>query len=308
METEQIRGYLHQLNGLFPIDGFLKEDTGKEAIQTYYTQCAWVYGLLVSREGAVHLALNPDGRYDPKGLEEQPRLVQAELDRLSPTKAPRRVLEIGCGKGYNSDALARHNPDVRFCGIDLTPAHVALANEKARRRPNLTFHQADYHALPFPDASFDLVFGIECLCHARDLAQVLSEVRRVLRPGGRFVLTDGFRRAGFDACDPVWQLAAQMVELSMTVERFWPIDRFLATAQAVGFTVSECRDLSQAIQPHLRRLQRVALLYLRVPALARLLTRWLPRYLVRHAVTGLLGAETLHADVQGYYAVTLDRD
>ena len=308
MKTEEVRDYLQQINGLFSIDGFLKQDVSPGAIQKYYTQCAWVYGLLLSPAGAVHLALNYDGRFDAKGFGEQPRLVQAQIDRLCPSDTPLRVLEIGCGKGYNSAALARRNPAVRFCGIDLTPVHVAIAAKKARRQANLSFHQADYHALPFPDAAFDVVFGIECLCHARDLPLVLSEVGRVLRPGGRFVVTDGFRRPGFETRHPVWKLAAQMVELSMTVERFWEIDRFLHTAQAVGFSVVETRDLSPAIRPHLQRLQRVARLYLRFPGVARLLTRLLPRYLVRHAITGLLGAETLQSDIQGYYAVTLERD
>ena len=88
METEEVRDYLHQLNGLFSIDGFLKQDVSAGAIQTYYTQCAWVYGLLLSPAGAVHLALNYDDRFDSKGFGEQPRRVQAEIDRLRCLRRP----------------------------------------------------------------------------------------------------------------------------------------------------------------------------------------------------------------------------
>ena len=103
------------------------------------------------------------------------------------------------------------------------------------------------------------------------------------------------------------QVAAQLVELSMNVEQFWDIDIFVETAQSVGFHVREQQDLSDAIQPNLRHFQRIAQLYLRWPSLARRLTRLLPPYLVRHAVTGLLGAETLKSQAQGYYALVLEK-
>ncbi len=103
------------------------------------------------------------------------------------------------------------------------------------------------------------------------------------------------------------EIAAQLVELSMNVERFWGIDVFVAAARKCGFRVAECRDLSDAIQPNLRHLQRIARLYLRWPSLARRVTRRLPPYLVRHAITGLLRAETLASNAQGYYTLVLEK-
>lgn len=103
------------------------------------------------------------------------------------------------------------------------------------------------------------------------------------------------------------KLAAQLVELSMAVERFWDIDVFVRAAERVGFRVVSVRDLSPAIGPNLRHLQRVARWYLRWKRVARFLTRMLPRYLVRHCVTGLLGATTLQGEAQGYYALVLER-
>lgn len=145
------------------------------------------------------------------------------------------------------------------------------------------------------------------MCHARNLEEVFAEIFRVLTLGGRLVLTDGFRRPGFERLEPSLEIAAQLVELSMNVERFWGIDVFVAAAQKCGFRMAECRDLSEAIQPNLRHLQKIAKLYLRWPPLARRLTRRLPPYLVRHAITGLLGAETLASQAQGYYALVLEK-
>jgi len=93
----------------------------------------------------------------------------------------------------------------------------------------------------------------------------------------------------------------------MNVEQFWDIDVFVQAAERAGFRIQEQQDLSDAIQPNLRHLQRIAQLYLRWPSVARRLTRLLPPYLVRHAVTGLLGAETLRSQAQGYYALVLEK-
>ncbi len=301
MATSDIKHSLAQLRDIFDVDAFLKQEIGPETIRQYYTHCAWVYGLLHSPAGAVHLALNFDGRYDPNGFSEQPRLVQKQIDALRPES----VLELASGKGFNTHWLAARNPLVRFQGIDLTPRHVALSRRK--RRPNVAFEVGDFQQLAFDDNAFGLVFAIECLCHARDLGGALAEAYLVLRPGGRLVLTDGFRRPGFSHLEPTLEVAAQLVELSMTVERFWEIGEFVQTARACGFRVLEVQDLSAAIQPNLLRLQRVARAYLRWPALARRLTRLLPPYLVRHAVTGLLGAETLRSNAQGYYSLLLEK-
>ena len=301
MADTNVKTLLGQLRGIFDVDAFLKQEVSPRTIRQYYTDCAWVYGLFHSPAGAVHLALSNDGHYHTGGFYAQPRLVQKQIDALR----PKSVLEVACGKGFNTHWLAPRNAHTQFCAIDWTPRHIEIASRK--HRPNAAFAVGDYQRLAFADGAFDLVFAIECLCYARDLGEVLAEAYRVLRPGGRLVLTDGFRRPGFDDLEPSMQVAAQLVELSMNLEQFWDIDFFIQTALSAGFRVQEKRDLSDAIQPNLRHLQRIAKLYLRWPTLARRLTRLLPPYLVRHAVTGLLGAETLKSQAQGYYALVLEK-
>lgn len=300
MADTNVKTLLGQLRGIFDVDAFLKQEVSPRTIRQYYTDCAWVYGLLHSPAGAIHLALR-DGHYSADGFYEQPRLVQKQILALG----ARSVLEVACGKGFNTHWLAPRNMQTDFCAIDWTPLHVQIASRKCR--PNATFAVGDYQRLAFADGAFDLVFAIECLCYARNLGEVLAEAYRVLRPGGRLVLTDGFRRPGLETLEPAMQVAAQLVELSMNVEQFWDVDVFVQTAERAGFRIQEQQDLSDAIQPNLRHLQRIAQLYLRWPSVARRLTRLLPPYLVRHAVTGLLGAETLRSQAQGYYAVVLEK-
>lgn len=104
-----------------------------------------------------------------------------------PTFAGRRVLEIGCGAGYDAFELMRNG--AVYTGVDLAPENC----ERVIRhlgyfgfRPNVRV--ADAEALPFEAESFDDVFSNGVLHHTPDLDLAISEAFRVLRPGGRFFL------------------------------------------------------------------------------------------------------------------------
>lgn len=97
-----------------------------------------------------------------------------------------RVLDCGCGTGYGSAELARLAPSV--VGVDISSDAVAYAREHFPL-PHLRFEQASCSALPHPPASFELVVGFEVIEHLADWRDFLAEVRRVLAPGGRFVVS-----------------------------------------------------------------------------------------------------------------------
>lgn len=98
-----------------------------------------------------------------------------------------RVLEIGCGLGTDGAQFARAGAD--YTGVDLTDAAVGLA-QKRFEMFNLpgTFRTADAEHLDFADDSFDLVYSHGVLHHTPDTARAVSEVHRVLKPGGRAVV------------------------------------------------------------------------------------------------------------------------
>ncbi len=96
---------------------------------------------------------------------------------------PRRVLDLGCGSGDSVDLFRRYDPDVEWIGVDIADSQEALA----RLRHDATFVTYDGLVIPFPDASFDLVYSHQVLEHVRDPLGHLREIRRVLRPTGRFV-------------------------------------------------------------------------------------------------------------------------
>ena len=100
--------------------------------------------------------------------------------------AGKRVLDAGCGTGYGSAELARLANSV--VGADLAAEAVDYARDHYRL-PNLRFEQASCTALPHPEASFDLVVAFEVIEHLADWREMLREARRLLAPGGQFVVS-----------------------------------------------------------------------------------------------------------------------
>jgi SAM-dependent methyltransferase len=104
------------------------------------------------------------------------------------------IADLGCGPGVSTFELARQLPAARLIGLDIAPR---MLNEARRRRrtadvsnARIRWLQADAARLPFKTASLDACTGHSFLYLVADRAAVLSEVRRVLRPGGRLVLME----------------------------------------------------------------------------------------------------------------------
>ena len=117
----------------------------------------------------------------------------ADLERLIALAAPlpgERALDVGCGVGHT---LRRIAPLVAFAvGADATFEMMQAGRESVVTAPNAAFAQSDANALPFADASFDLATCRLAAHHFTDVAAAFRDVRRVLRPGGRFVLVDNY--------------------------------------------------------------------------------------------------------------------
>jgi ArsR family transcriptional regulator len=104
-----------------------------------------------------------------------------------PLLSPGDVLDIASGDGVLAELLAPHAN--RYVCIDASPRVVAAASERLKPYPNVEVRQGDMHALPFPAASFDLVVLMHALTYAAKPAQAVAEAARVLRRGGRLLLS-----------------------------------------------------------------------------------------------------------------------
>lgn len=103
------------------------------------------------------------------------------------------VLEAGCGTGAQTGILASKNRQTRFTSIDLSVKSVAKARKEAELLglSNVDFQVADVYRLPFGDDSFDHGFVCFLLEHLKDPQGALSELARVVRPGGAITVVEG---------------------------------------------------------------------------------------------------------------------
>ena len=122
------------------------------------------------------------------------REVTVELAQIKPGDS---VLDVGCGTGsVTIPAKVRAGLSSQVAGIDPAPEMIAKARRKAANRGlDIDFRVGVIEALPFPDASFDVVTSSLMMHHLPDDLQVrgLVEIYRVLKPGGRVLIADFMR-------------------------------------------------------------------------------------------------------------------
>jgi ArsR family transcriptional regulator len=104
-----------------------------------------------------------------------------------PLLEPGDVLDIASGDGVLAELLAPHSH--RYVCVDTSARVVAAAAERLRRFANVEVREGDMHALPFADGSFDLVVLMHALTYAAKPAQAVAEAARVLKRGGRLLLS-----------------------------------------------------------------------------------------------------------------------
>ncbi len=102
-----------------------------------------------------------------------------------------RALDIGCGPGFVTEALARAvGPEGAVHAMDNSESSVAMARQRCAEFANAQFELAGAAQLPYPDASFDLAVSTQVFEFVPDVPKALSELHRVLRPRGRAAIID----------------------------------------------------------------------------------------------------------------------
>jgi ubiquinone/menaquinone biosynthesis C-methylase UbiE len=168
-----------------------------------------------------------------------------EVDRHIPGFArfergkDRDVLEIGVGAG--TDFVRWVQSGARAVGLDLTDAGVALTRERLELYGlDAKVQQGDAENLPFPDASFDIVYSYGVLHHTPDTPRAVSEVHRVLRPGG-IALVMIYRVPSWTGLN-LWGLHALAKGRPLTTPRQVIYDK-LESPGTKAYTDAEAREL-----------------------------------------------------------------
>jgi ubiquinone/menaquinone biosynthesis C-methylase UbiE len=108
-----------------------------------------------------------------------------------------KVLDVGTGTGLTAVGFAQGIPGVEVTGLDLSAVAIEVAGEYAQKSglaSRVFFEEGDAEEMPFEDGAFDLVISGSTLHLVNDPIRMFDEIRRVLKPGGRFFISD-FRRS-----------------------------------------------------------------------------------------------------------------
>ena len=123
-------------------------------------------------------------------LPEIVRQRQHTLNRLS-VKRGEQILDVGCGVGFLSYEIALQTGDSgRVSGIDKNSEMIRHAIKRCKNLRNTEFFEANANELPFPEESFDAACCTQVLLYVNDVAQVISEIKRVLKPTGRIIIVE----------------------------------------------------------------------------------------------------------------------
>lgn len=182
------------------------------------------------------------------------RMNREIFQRLDFNGRAGNILDAGCGLGTSARAAALHFPDAHITGVSIVPWQIAEARKRSQADfdpERLRFETQDYTNTSFADKKFDRIYGIESVCHAPGLAKraFLNEAARLLKPGGRLVVADGFLK---QAHRPLpWPLN----RITKTICKCWSLETFPGLTEfeqglkQAGFRDIQIEDLSWRIAP-----------------------------------------------------------
>jgi SAM-dependent methyltransferase len=148
---------------------------------------------------------------EARRLEDQARTLEALLHHDTVFPAGHSVLEAGCGTGAQTEIIARRSPGARITSVDRSEHSLAAARERLRRSGcyQVVFEKADLYQLPYDTDRFDHVVVCFVLEHLARPLRALSELRRVLSPGGTLTVIEGDHGSFY--CYPESEAARRVV-------------------------------------------------------------------------------------------------
>jgi len=235
-------------------------------LEQYYSEAGPDYAAW-SPEFNMHFGFFRAGAnpFDREAMLEQMNVEILERLRLNGIAEP-QLLDFGCGLGATLRSFARRLPHAQLLGLTKVPWQVEQArvlNDAAGCGRRLRIMEGDYEATNLPCASCDGIYALESSCYAHGAGKdaLLAEAYRLLRPGGRFVVVDGFL-ASRRFANALQQRAYRKACECWAIEEFAQLHQFTAQMDQLGFTRIAVEHLQMRVAPSVAHIPWVTLKFL----------------------------------------------
>jgi cyclopropane fatty-acyl-phospholipid synthase-like methyltransferase len=235
-------------------------------LEQYYSEAGPDYAAW-SREFNMHFGYyragaNPLNR---EAMVEQMNVEVLARLRLDGIAEP-QLLDLGCGLGATLRSFARRLPSAKLLGVTRVPwqvKHARALNEAAGCGERVCVIEGDYEEIILPSSSYEGVYALESSCHAHraDKGALLDEAHRLLRPGGRLVVADGFLASGRFVSALQQRIYRKLCEC-WVIEELAHLHLFTARLEQLGFREIVVEHLQMRVAPSVAHIPWVTLKFL----------------------------------------------
>jgi MPBQ/MSBQ methyltransferase len=192
-------------------------------------------------------------------------LHHLHLTGQSAARVPARILDMGCGLGATLRSFAHSLPEADLNGITLVAWQLEQGRQLNQSSPesrNITLTLGDYEHTTEPSRSFDAVYALEssCYAHGANKSAFLHEAYRLLRPGGRIVVADGFFGPG-KLRGPQKPLYRKLCEC-WVIDTFGEVDQFAHELECLGFSDIVVEKVQSRVAPSVLHVPFITLKFL----------------------------------------------
>jgi MPBQ/MSBQ methyltransferase len=176
-----------------------------------------------------------------------------------------RILDMGCGLGATLRSFARRVPATDLHGITIVPWQLEqgrLLNQSSSQSTNVVLNLGDYEHTDFQSESFDAICAIESSCYGTgaNKSRLIREAHRLLRPGGRLVVADGFLGPG-KLRAPQQFIYRKLCEC-WVIKDLGDIRAFTSELERAGFRNIEVEQIQSRVTPSVLHVPWVTLIFL----------------------------------------------
>lgn len=182
------------------------------------------------------------------------RAMTIMLGETAELKSTDTVLDVGCGFGEQDALLVEQFRVARIMGIDITPVHVAVGQERLRAKQlddRITLAVGSAVQIDYPDNFFEKVVALECAFHFKTREQFFCEAFRVLKPGARLTLTDMLPSPGEDSSGVSRRIARR--RSCIPEENMYNRIGYAEKLEAIGFTDINVLSIPGYVYPGMAR-------------------------------------------------------